>query len=411
MHDAAARTTRGRGLRPLRTLKDLEVLEKKPAQGAPTKGLWERTRAAVRREVVEFCLLTGLHGCKYIAQPGKHSAERLFWVVAVLVSIAAALYLMAGAYTFNRAHQSLLAVDTTNHPLWRVQMPAVTVCPSNKVLRSKALRLVRSLILPPDVTESQVLEDMAMLAELVAPRAENVTDFARLQDILDNNGLSIDQVMWAVSPSCDELLVRCVWKRRECLRCSELFRKVRTAYGFCCSFNYIDRDIESFRRRPRIGGCWGPLPPTGVQRLSACGSNNGLSVAVRVQTREYLASLVPSFSVMVLIHSALQYPDESAHLKVVGTGTLSLISYIAEVMEATPRLKLLSPDVRKCLFTDETYLPMYRDFTFSNCMASCRANRTMASCDCVPLTFPYVLNRTLCKLTDVPCQSRLLFGM
>lgn len=40
------------------------------------KGLWRRSRDAFRQGALEFCLFTGLHGYKYIVQPGKHRAER-----------------------------------------------------------------------------------------------------------------------------------------------------------------------------------------------------------------------------------------------------------------------------------------------------------------------------------------------
>ena len=59
--------------------------------------------------------------------------------------MVAAVSLMIVAFNFNRSHPTLLAVDTTHNPLWKVDAPGVTVCPSNKVLRSKALRLIRSL--------------------------------------------------------------------------------------------------------------------------------------------------------------------------------------------------------------------------------------------------------------------------
>ncbi|XP_034232250.1 sodium channel protein Nach-like [Thrips palmi] len=362
---------------------------------------------ALRRQAVEFCLQTGMHGYKYIAQPGKHGVERVFWVVAVAVSMVAAVWTMLFAYDFNQSHRTLLAVDTTHHPLWRVHVPAVTVCPSNKVLRSRAAQLISAMRLPDGVTEEDALQDMAKLVEIILPRAVNTSNLERLQAILDANKMSVDQVMWMVSPSCDELLVKCRWKRKLCSRCSDLFRKVRTSYGYCCSFNYLDREQDTIKTRTHAGGCVGTAPGS-VQRLSACGSADGLSMAVYVQPSNYFASIVPSYSVMVLLHSALQFPDESAHTKVIGTGTISLISYVAEVTEATDRLRRsLDPRERKCLFSDETYLPMYRNFTFGNCMASCKANMTMEVCGCFPITFPHVLNRKLCNLLDVPCQAAL----
>ncbi|XP_034240292.1 sodium channel protein Nach-like, partial [Thrips palmi] len=370
------------------------------------KGLWRRAKDAFQQEAMEFCLFTGLHGYKYIVQPGKHRAERMFWTLTVAVSMAAAVWLMIVAYDFNRSHPTILAVDTTHNPLWKVDAPGVTVCPSNKVFKSRAIRLVQSLDLPADVTEDEVLSDLGLLVELIAPRATNTTPFTRLQNILDKNSLSVDQVLRRVTPTCDELMVRCLWKRRQCLHCSDIFRMVPTAYGYCCSFNYMDRDIHNYK--PRIGGCVG-VSYQDVQRLSACGYTNGLSVTVRIRPEEYMSSFLASHGVMVMIHNPTQYPDGNADLKVVGAGTVSFISYLAQVTQATKRLrKKVSADIRKCHFPDEMFLPMFRTYTFENCMASCQANRTLAVCGCVPVTYPPIPDRKICNLLDTPCVSGLV---
>ncbi|KAK3914581.1 Sodium channel protein Nach, partial [Frankliniella fusca] len=399
----------------------------------PRRSTWGRARSAFRQEAREFCLFTGLHGYKYIVQPGKHRAERLFWVLVVTMSMVAAVLLMVIAYDFNRAHPTILAVDTTHYPLWSVDAPGVTVCPSNKVLRSKARQLIKTMcvtaslphprglgqnciaddvsvcperrVLPADVSEEELLEEMGLLVELVAPRSVNASRFARLQNILDKNSISVDQALRQVTPSCDELLIRCMWKRRQCLHCSDIFRQVSTAYGYCCSFNYLDRTIDDYK--PRMGGCVG-VSFNEVQRLSACGYTNGLSVTVRIAPKEYLSSFLASHAVMVLIHNPTQYPDGNADLKVVGAGTVSFISYMAEVTLASKRIRNLSSTIRKCHFESETYLPMFRAYTFENCMASCQANKTVEKCGCVPITFPHILHRKHCTLMEVPCVTSII---
>ncbi|XP_052132218.1 sodium channel protein Nach-like, partial [Frankliniella occidentalis] len=372
---------------------------------SPERSTWGRARKAFRQEAKEFCLFTGLHGYKYIVQPGKHRAERLFWILVVTVSLVAAVLLMMIAYDFNRSHPTILAVDTTHYPLWAVDAPGVTVCPSNKVLRSKARQLLKTMVLPADVSEEELLDELGLLVELIVPRSNNATKFARLQNILDKNSLSIDEVMRQVTPSCDDLLIRCIWKRRQCLHCSDIFRQVPTAYGYCCSFNYMDRDLDAYR--PRMGGCVG-VSYNQVQRLSACGYTNGLSVTVRIQPKEFLSSFLASHAVLVLIHNPTQYPDGNADLKIVGAGTVSFISYMAEVTLPSDRIATLKSSIRKCQFESETYLPMFRAYTYENCMASCQANRTMQKCGCVPVTYPHILQRKMCTLTDVPCIASLL---
>lgn len=96
----------------------------------------------------QVCLDFLLQSAPNLSSPRTTNASvfaRLFWLVAVAGSMLAAISTMFFAYNFNQSHRTLLAVDTTHYPLWRVHVPAVTVCPSNKVLRTRAARIVSAM--------------------------------------------------------------------------------------------------------------------------------------------------------------------------------------------------------------------------------------------------------------------------
>lgn len=51
-----------------------------------------------------------------------------------------------------------------------------------------------------------------------------------------------------LSPQCDEILLRCLWKGKvvDCMDKNNMFRMVPTASGHCCAFNSKKIDDKSF---------------------------------------------------------------------------------------------------------------------------------------------------------------------
>lgn len=70
-------------------------------------------------------------------------------------------------------------------------------------------------------------------------------NYTRLQDILDSNEYTIEEVMKQVAPSCSELLQRCKWKGEE-KRCETIFETIKTTEGYCCAFNYYALKNHTF---------------------------------------------------------------------------------------------------------------------------------------------------------------------
>lgn len=57
-----------------------------------------------------------------------------------------------------------------------------------------------------------------------------------LQNIVDANRYSIQNVMDMVQYSCDEMFVRCHFEGKP-INCSVLFTPTISQYGHCCTFN------------------------------------------------------------------------------------------------------------------------------------------------------------------------------
>lgn len=61
-------------------------------------------------------------------------------------------------------------------------------------------------------------------------------EYNSLHLILQQNNLTVIELMAAISPKCSDMLERCMWKGTQ-TRCDNLFQEVNTTEGVCCSFN------------------------------------------------------------------------------------------------------------------------------------------------------------------------------
>lgn len=78
------------------------------------------------------------------------------------------------------------------------------------------------------------------LFRLVLYATENISgtpdEYRQLSEILEKNSLNMEQLWEIITPDCLTKIVRCKWKGRY-ERCSNIFKKVQTGQGICCSFN------------------------------------------------------------------------------------------------------------------------------------------------------------------------------
>lgn len=130
---------------------------------------------------------------------------------------------------------TITTIDTTNHPIWNVPFPSVTICNINKVYAPRAENITRQLR-NRGIPEDRILKFYDLIPNLIYP--EFVDDeFLNMFRLLQEAGYTPDSLMSELAQPCDRLLKRCLWKGTES-PCSELFKLSRSSEGICCSFNY-----------------------------------------------------------------------------------------------------------------------------------------------------------------------------
>ncbi|KAL2713497.1 sodium channel protein Nach-like [Vespula squamosa] len=402
-----------------------------------------------KNQAREFCLATGLHGYKYVAQSQRSKIERYETnnlgdhFVRLLVLRDRPYEDRLGLLRFSSnadgdrddsSRYMELSVSRCNDLQYQSNIPqsdeklgrdtdiALLVCFVSSQLLSYVDVTVYSPVptttfsrrsYPSNMSKEFLVQEFRLLLELLDPGVfeHDVTEnLTRLQDIIDDNGLTITEVMEKVTKNCSDLLISCKWND-DSFECDEFFDRVLTRDGICCSFNYVSPcDVEnSYDIKPR--------------KIPACGYQTGLAVTVNPDPEDYFATILGSFGVKVLVHDPYDYPDHNANDKLIGLNKQAFLSVAPEETYAMLDVKDLAVSTRNCVFSDEGDEIIkdkkngYRGLTsgrysYINCMAECRANTIKNKCDCIPYYFPssgqYIENVSearVCNLKDVKCLS------
>ncbi|XP_053978702.1 sodium channel protein Nach-like [Hylaeus volcanicus] len=356
----------------------------------------------LRKQSLEFCNQTGLHGYKYIAEPHRSTAARIAWAIAVFTSLCIALGIIKITFDFYENHQVSAVIESTHHGIWNYPFPAVTVCNINRISLRMSRELAEKLIIPPTMSKEFIVQELSLLNELLYPgkSAGNIrTNLSRLQNIFDRNDLSIPMVIRAVTQPCKEFLSWCKLKFKE-RNCSQIFKTSFTREGICCSYNYVTTPEEEsvYRREP--------------VRSASCGYQSGLQVMLNVDPDDYHGSMIGSIGIKVMLHDPHDYPDFDALTKLINIGKYSFLTVQPEKMYSTSNLHSVRPSKRTCIFSHEwsTIKNAIRredsfptaKYSFRNCMTECRAFVIKKKCGCIPYYYPQN-NTRVCNLRDVEC--------
>lgn len=98
----------------------------------------------------DFCKESTIHGVKYFGDRKRHWAEKLWWLVAFLLSIYGCGNLMLNVWNRWDRHPVIVTFAEKPTPIWQIPFPAVTICVQTKTQASvfnytEMFRLVRGV--------------------------------------------------------------------------------------------------------------------------------------------------------------------------------------------------------------------------------------------------------------------------
>nr|CAI5863431.1 unnamed protein product [Callosobruchus analis] len=371
-------------------VKNRKVALKPPQKGVKGQTVRKKTEHFFERmfkeEAKQFCLNTALHGYKFIVLPKRILLERVVWVIVCIVALIAALTLLFIAWISFKRNPTVIVTDSNHYSIWNYHFPAITICDYNIISKKRAFQLAKKLLNSSDNNSVENLAwDLRLLAQLLKQTDVNVPEknFNRLQDILDANNLSVNAVFKQLTPRCENILTRCLWKGEE-KRCESIFEQIKTSEGYCCAFNYYALKNHTF------GGCCRALAskvPRQPRRVSACGHQSGLEILVNSDPSDYFASFMPSIGQKLMIHNPYYYPDWTLQTVLNSRRILNLISVSPTITYCTNDVAEMPSETRRCLLPNERDLIYFKDYNFHNCMVECRMNMTMKLCNCTPFVY------------------------
>jgi len=158
---------------------------------------------------------------------------RIIWAIAVLASLCCAVAFIEKGWSFYASHPTLTVIETTHHGIWNYPFPAITICDINRMSYNLTKSFVENLWVlgafhvceqkqelfriiflptiliaffcrktPANVSKESLIQDMRLMTELIVPgisefgtNVDFETNLIRLQDIIDDNELSILEVI------------------------------------------------------------------------------------------------------------------------------------------------------------------------------------------------------------------------
>ncbi|XP_037959011.1 pickpocket protein 11 [Teleopsis dalmanni] len=351
-----------------------------------------------------YCNTTSLHGFNYITRKGITSKERIFWISVVVISIVVSIVLVIVSWLWNRETPTVTVIESSHFPTWNIPFPAITICNFNKISKYKAIHLAKTLNRPANLTEADLLNLFRITMYFSFAVNHTTEEYQTLEKVLQQNDLTIKQLIMGLSPDCMQMISRCIWKGSN-TRCDSLFQRVNTTEGICCSFNYFGRTTNNFPEKIAY------QVPKRPYRVTGCGYPTGLSVILNPMADDYFGTYFSSYGFRLLIHDAYNFPDENAETKVVTATRECFVRINPESTYATSDIKTMDMTLRNCLFSNERRLSIMQRYSFINCMTECRVSILFQRCGCVPYNLPNNGNLPTCGLKQISCiiENREIF--
>jgi len=395
---------------------------------------------------------SSLHGLKYISEDGRHWTERVLWLVLCLMGFVLNVYFIVPIWIKWNNQPTLTTLDSTNHPVWEIDFPAITICSPNKVVERKLESLANTSPWKEALRESSGnFEDLQELFEIVVKFRDPQVK-PRLQKIIERSPkfselLSSDRIADAliqVMPNCSDFIQECWWQGNK-EDCNSIFELRKTDEGFCCSFNalrqsetidlssirHTDSDdnndgsfskgIKSFQEEffdntnEEIVGMFDFLDwnedkgnpenlngdinktytqgKTNVRRVNHANYHRGLSLLVDIRSDDYFITTDDFEGVKLLVHDPSAYPELQSKALAIGSGQEVFVTTNAAHTDASNRIRNFAVSARNCLFDDERDEPnsqvtMFKFYSEENCLLECRARHLINRCGCLPYYYP-----------------------
>nr|CAD7403343.1 unnamed protein product [Timema cristinae] len=380
---------------------DEDVLRGRRNRKDTTKKCFSSFKQFLTSAFVNYCKVTSLHGLGYITSKDRHWIERLLWTFLSALSLAIAGILIQLVWVRFQKSPTVISIEDTNYPIWKVPFPGVTLCNSNKVYKPAAQQFIKDMM-AYGISNVTSINFLKKLPWLLDPQPLEMNELTIIQDKLTEVGMDMERLMLQLMQPCDRMVVKCDWEGYN-TNCSDIFDVIKSLQGYCCSFNYHGardetklkgallnsighrnkRDILFCNIRVQDGG-----EDDKVLYIGGAGRGTGLSVILDVEAESYMAPLFPYYGISVLIHDGTDYPEISLLTSLVQPRQELSISVGGNYIESEDNVRGLNVEQRLCWFDDEIPGNYTDDYSYQTCVTGCRITAVAEKCGCLPFYYP-----------------------
>ncbi|KAL0883196.1 hypothetical protein ABMA27_016633 [Loxostege sticticalis] len=318
---------------------------------------------------------TSIHGFRFIADTKRHWTERFAWLVFVALSWYASFLLIVAQYDAFQNNPISFVVETT-YKDWNTEFPSVAVCENDN---TKRIEEISDDLWGPDhdFNMEEVLKELAYFKGITYYTSE----FCGLENPLpDCVSTNLIQYANMVRSKCEDTLTNCSWNGVS-FRCCDYFRPMDTELGTCFAINTIQGREKNPPKLPMISN-----RTTGPGMIK--------------------------FDVMVTANIYVLNEEDVPSLTTMSSDVMSIGPEMSQRRLITIRnidndagARLISPEKRKCRYTDENFLEVYRHYSYTACTVQCRKNAQLRVCNCTNFFVPKVPDHLKCNVTGVICLN------
>lgn len=309
----------------------------------------------------DFCLETGIHGFRHIAEPRRHWFERLLWAVVTGLACYGAVDVSLGQLQRYNDSPTVVTLEK-DYRSWRFSLPAFTVCMKNRVDQTKLAEVIKDYwdVEPTDENYEYYSRFVHTVANSNLFSLDGYLEFQNEELYIDLQQLVVD-----VMPKNEDIMTRSSEQNVHFK-----WTPVMTENGVCYSTNSLAIDDVAISKNNLNDTK--AFPVTCKYSLLSC----LIMLEVFNESSFYVHSpydvldiTTPSTEVTVGIHRTFE-------MSVIETG-------------CGRGVKELSPRRRGCLYTDEPTAPGKHVYSTNACRLACRSQVAMAECGCKPFYYFY----------------------
>ncbi|KAE9544872.1 hypothetical protein AGLY_000415 [Aphis glycines] len=300
--------------------------------------------------------------------------DRLIWVIAICLSIYGSAIL--GSSTWNRYQENPTVISMDReYKEWATALPAVTLCPINKIDDQLFDELVQKKFSNYTNEEKEELRTfLVLLANATYGTFKEVPVYNRISpnDYLDYVMSLSGSVSYTISNSHVDIFSSI-----------ELVPSV-TELGLCYSYNgyWKNHNISEFPK---------------IEVMSGTPLDGDIFVQITSM----------NFGYMGFVHSPYEAPDVACRIFPSPENFYKTLDVTALSIFSTPEIKYLSPRQRGCRFLEESDLEISPEmYTYNMCRNQCRMDQARKLCGCVPYFYRPLKKYKICDVEGMHCLDQ-----